>query len=421
MVEFKVKAVQYTRNFMVYMGASLIPMLISIIINPLIALNMSPEDYAVSGYYLSFNSLISPLIGFYFIGYYTKEYFKVNETERDELYALVFKGLIYISLILAVVCFGGLYAYMHLFGIEKNIPVMPYLALSVFTLPLGGIYSLKLARGRIERKADVVFGYTVISSLIGAAMTLLLVVVLKLGALGKLMAPFAVSLLFFIFIMLISSDTLKVKVPVKKYLVLMGFCAPLVAGAMMEYFTTGFTTTYLESLGDTREYGIYVVGTSIAGYIMGFAIVVNSVFHPDIIQNAAEGNTRRLMAYFLLEFGVVAAVVAIMILIAPFVVGVLTAGRYVEAVPYARIISLAAITSTVYYLFNDISIVCNHKYHYLITTLVGSIAIVLLMRVVTNHGGYIGGAWMRGLSYLILAAINCVLLAGARGKRILER
>ena len=82
-MEFKVKAVQYTRNFMVYMGASLIPMLISIIMNPLIALNMSPEDYAVSGYYLSFNSLISPLIGFYFIGYYTKEYFKVNETERD--------------------------------------------------------------------------------------------------------------------------------------------------------------------------------------------------------------------------------------------------------------------------------------------------------------------------------------------------
>ena len=34
-----------------YLGASVVPMLLGLAANPWIASNMSPDDYAVSGYY----------------------------------------------------------------------------------------------------------------------------------------------------------------------------------------------------------------------------------------------------------------------------------------------------------------------------------------------------------------------------------
>lgn len=414
MSELTLKIKQYSRNFAAYMGAMIIPTAVSLAINPLIALNMSPEDYAVSGYFLSFNSLISPLIGFYFIGYYTKEYFKICEEKRRVLYAMIFKSLIYISGLLSVFCFAALWIYMDVFKAEEGFPVMPYLALSVFVVPFGGIYALRIARYRIERRGDMIFLYSIVSTILNVGLTLLFVVMMKMGAIGKLLAPFLGSLVFFLLVMLTSRNTFMVKVTVKRYLSLMTFCAPLVIGAMLEYFTTGYTTTYLESLGNTTEYGIYVVGASIAGYIMTFALAVNNLFHPDIFEAASKRNHRRLILFFTLELVCVSVVVGVMIIIAPFVVDILTAGRYTSAVPYARIVSLAAITSTLYYFLNDLSIVRNHKYHYLITTVLGSIVIIVLMHIATNCGGYIGGAWMRGLSYLILAVINLVLLLISR-------
>ena len=62
----------YARNLTLYFGASLIPMVLNLAINPLIAMNMTPEDYAINGYYTSFSSLISPVVLFYMLHYYNK-------------------------------------------------------------------------------------------------------------------------------------------------------------------------------------------------------------------------------------------------------------------------------------------------------------------------------------------------------------
>jgi len=85
----------YSKNIGIYFSASLIPMILSLAINPLIAMNMDPKDYAITGFYNSFNTLISPLIVFYMIQYYTKSFYEVNKEERLKLKATIFKGLIY--------------------------------------------------------------------------------------------------------------------------------------------------------------------------------------------------------------------------------------------------------------------------------------------------------------------------------------
>jgi O-antigen/teichoic acid export membrane protein len=76
------------KNVSLYFSASLIQGLVSLAINPLIAMNMSHYDYALTGFYTSFNSLILPLLNLMFGQYFNRLYFKLNsEEERNDLAA----------------------------------------------------------------------------------------------------------------------------------------------------------------------------------------------------------------------------------------------------------------------------------------------------------------------------------------------
>ena len=87
----------YVKSLSLYFGASAIPMVINLLINPLVALNMSHEDYAIAGYFTSFNTLLQPIIFFYMIHYYQKRYFELDVSGRFHLKALIFKSLIVFS------------------------------------------------------------------------------------------------------------------------------------------------------------------------------------------------------------------------------------------------------------------------------------------------------------------------------------
>ena len=54
------------KNVSLYFSASLIQGLVSLAINPLIAMNMSHYDYALTGFFTSFNSLTLPLLSLMF-------------------------------------------------------------------------------------------------------------------------------------------------------------------------------------------------------------------------------------------------------------------------------------------------------------------------------------------------------------------
>lgn len=141
----------------VYLTASFIPMLLSLLINPLVAKNMSPNDYAIVGYYKSFSTLLLPFIQFYVLHYYTKSYYELQEEQRRVLKATIFKFLIYGSGAISVICLFGLIGYTVCFNDNTLIPLAPYIYLSIFSLPLTGVYQLTLLELKMSRQSGVFF------------------------------------------------------------------------------------------------------------------------------------------------------------------------------------------------------------------------------------------------------------------------
>ena len=194
-----IRVINASKHVAIYLLASIIPMLINLAINPLIAMNMQPRDYAIVGFYTSFNSLISPLIVFYMLHYYTKNFFEVDEEERIILKSTLIKLLIYFSGLLSILCFMGIWIYYFIAGVSESFPFFPYALLTVFALPLTGIYSLTTVDYRMQRKSLSFFKISLANSLMLIAMNLFLVVSLKWGAFGKLLAPFVTNLTFFLY------------------------------------------------------------------------------------------------------------------------------------------------------------------------------------------------------------------------------
>ncbi len=404
------KLSDYFRKLTTYFGASLLPVVVSLVTNPWIAKNMDPEDYAISGYYASFNALISPIIIFYLIHYYIKEYFKRDEQERERMFATIAKATIWFSGLVSAVCFVAILIYLKFIKTDFSLPVSPYLALMVFACPLAGLVNLQLAQYRMERKATSFFWLSAFNGLLPVGITFLLVVGLKLGALGKMAGPFLGALAVFAVMLWKYRNVMKIRTSLSDFRKIFVFCLPLAASATLGYFTNGFSTTYMESLGNTSEYGIYIVGLSIGSYLSVFGTAVGNTFQPDLYETVIKRQWSRYARVIAIQVGMIAVIVGLFILLAPFVLDILTAGRYVDATPYARIIALSTLTSNIYYLINQYSIATERPRLYLYTSIAGSLAIVLLIKWFVGHWSYSGGAWLTVISYLIFAVINLLLL-----------
>lgn len=406
-MDFK-QIADYGKQLSRYFSASLIPLVLNLLINPLVSLNMDPDDFAITGYFTSFSTLISPIIAFYMIHYYNKRYFELDEQGRLHLRAVLFKALIFFSFAVALLCLVVLLIYID--GIVKiSLATFPYLYMSVLAIPFAGIYNLELADYKMERKSKEYMNLSVMRGGCIVGGTLLFVVLIKWGAFGKLLAPLLVDVLIFIYLLYKHKNIWDIKTSVDEILPVLKFCWPLALGAALGYFSNGYDKSVLEGIGNTTEFGYYCVGTSIAAYLGVFTNSISSTFQPDTYEAIINNEKKKLARVVAIRWGLTFLVVFVFILLCPIVVKLLTAGKYMESVPYARIFALVSLTNSIYYIINDYSIARGKPHFYLITTILGSLAIVILMPLFVHRFSYNGGAIMTVLSFVILSIINLLL------------
>lgn len=404
------------KTIVAYFSASAIPLVLSLIANPFIAMNMSPEDFAITGYYTSFSTLITPLVSFYFLHYFTKRYFECNDEERLELKAAIFKLLIGYSFVATLICLFCVWGYIKVFNSSIHFGIYPYLPLAILCIPLSGLYNLELTDYKMQRKERSYFRLSVVAGVINTFSVVLLVVVLKMGAIGKLLAPFIINLGIFLYLLFKHVDLLKIKVSSDYIASMFKFCWPLTIAAMLGYFTNGFDKTYLESVGDVTEYGYYCVASSMAAYLYVFSTAIYNTFTPDVYEAIAEHNNVKLLKTFGIQQGMNGLIVALFIIFCPLLIYILTAGRYIESTTYTRVLSLATFTQTFYFNINNFTIAKGYPKLSMWTSVIGGVLIVFAMTFAVSHWKYMGGAWMVSISYLILVMVNVFLLYFVSGR-----
>lgn len=402
---------KYTKAFSLYFGASLIPMVLSLVANPFIAMNMSPKDYAISGYYTAFSSLITPLIVFYMLHYYSKAYFECDENERANLKGTIANALIWFSGILSILCFFAILIYVKYDHDADSLPISPYLALTVFSIPATGLFTLLQTDLRMERNASLFFIVTILNGSLLIALNLLLIVGFKTGALGKCLAPLLTNLIFFIYSLHYYWNNIRLRFDWRLFKKIVKFCFPLTLAAMMLFFSNGYDRVYLEKIGcSTYELGFYVVGVSIAQYISVFQSTLSSTFKPDIFQAVVTKDNKKLLRVVgVLSISMV-VISLTFILLAPLIVDVLTAGRYIASVKYARIVALSVIFSMLYNTISEITIAKGYSKLPLVNNIICSILSIICFAVLISRYQFIGAAWGLVATFAIKCLGNLTLI-----------
>ena len=397
-------------NLSIYMLAAMIPMFLSLLANPFIAKNLSPADYAIVGYYTAFNTLFGPFVNFYLLHYYTKRFYELNADERLKLKSTIFRSLIYFSFILALIVFILLYVYTVFFNKNSQIPFMPYALLTVTYLPLTGIYTLNLTEYRMLRESKKFFNLSVVNGVLGVALAILFVVVFKWGADGRLWAMFLSAFTIFTYVFTKNKDLLKIKFDYNIFKTACKFCFPLVLAAMLTFFSSGYDKVILERTGDVTALGIYSVGAMIASYLHVFSTSINDTFQPDIFKSIAEKNMRKCFNYIVIKLSIMSFCVICFIALAPYIIDILTFGRYVNSTKFASILAVSSITSMLYYSMSQVTIAMGYTTITLWNKIIGSVLSIASFSLLIPAYGATGAAWGVVLSYIYFFIGNVIMV-----------
>lgn len=400
----------YVKNAGIYLAASLITSLLSLLINPLIAINLSPEDYATIGYYTSFVSLFTPLVGFFIVDFYLKNYYSINIESLENLKGNIIKLLVVFSGIVSMICLLGLYIYTKLRSEESSFDFFPYAILVIAQLYVTMLYNFQVAEYKIIGKSKAFFKISIFYGIINVIFALLFVVIIKCGATGKLFGTFLSSFVIFIYAIYKNRRYLEIKVDYGIVKEITHYSTPLVLSAMLGFFSNGYDRVLLERQGDVYSLGIYSVAFQISAYLNIFASSIKSTFQPDVFKAVAEKNLIKIVKVALATIGLVSIIVFVFIAFCPFLINILTAGRYIAATDLTRILSLSVVTSTFYYQISQITYASGLTRITLLNKIIGTIFTILLLIYMINKYGAIGAAWGMVSSYLIYAIGNVVLL-----------
>ena len=398
------------RDTIYYLLASLIPAFLLVLINPLLAQRLSPYDYAIIGYISSFAAIVTPIVTFMLMRYYFVTYFKVTEEKRAEIKTAILHSLILVSLALSFIVVSLISIYHYIFNSDSEISLFPYLILLVSAIWFGAIYTFQLSEFKIQRQSGKYLLYSSINAILKVALLILLVVIARKGALGYELASALTALILFIVLLFKYKYFIFRKINFSLIADALKFCWPLVIAGCLEFFSNGIGGVILERQGNTEEYGFYMVGNQFSLYVGLATAALFSTFNPDIYESASNGNRRKLLKILAILFLVEVLLVFLFELFAPYIIDILTAGRYLSSVPYAKVLVISNIFVMVFYYMNDITIALGYSKIMMWTKLFAGIIAIIVLSTLIGKYQYFGAAWGQSLIYVIYILVNLVFL-----------
>lgn len=401
-------------NISFYLFASMIQLFVGLATSPLISKTLSHRDFAIVGYFNSFLTLLTPLIGLMLGSYYARTYFRVQNKEREVLRNTIVSLLLSYGAVSTLVSCLLFLVFLRLS--EPGFPFFPYTVLSFGTVVFGQIYNFYLLNLRLTKRAKQYFLVSLYHHLFYGFMMILLCVVYRYGAAGSLGATLITSILFSV--VFLKSLLTKFQIERKTLKPIFQFCWPLIVAGVLQYFFSGVDRALLATLRDDTNLGLYSVAFRITSYIGVFYAAISMTIEPDIYQSLAQRKYRKLALLMGLLIGVKLAIVLVFNWLAPFVVNILTAGRYNDAVQYARILSFKNVSSSIYSSMSLIIIGLGYSKVTLVNRVIGTIGVFAMYKVLISNYGFIGAAWGQVASFLILSLFSFMFLAyKALGKK----
>lgn len=397
----------YFKSSFLYLFSSLFTAAIGIAVNPFMAKNLSPEDYAIIGYFNSFGIIILPILNFSLISYYLRNYYRIPDERRQIVSdTILIALLVYGFVALVVVCIAF---YFYCKWSEVSFDFYPFALLAFAPIYFNNFLTLFLVRCRLTHEAGRYSKVTIFNGVIAVILAVFLVIIYKYGATGRLLAALLASVVTAAYCFKQLFGKLQFDFSVIKDALRFGW--PLSLSAMLTYFQIGVDRAMLEKLNDSYTLGFYNVGLQMAGYFAIFYTAMSQTFEPDIYKAIAENKKRKLIKILAGIVSLNAIPNLVFIVFAPFIIGLLTYNRYTDASGFAQILALKNITVSLSYSLGTVMVGYGFTKSALLLRLIRAILCIIMFKFLIAQFGFYGAAWGQVLSYIIGALLTTILLS----------
>ncbi len=399
-------------NFSFYLLATIVNTVLMLIINPFIAKNLSHSDYAIIGYHGAFQIILLPLVNFSLTSYYLRNYFLTPKDKLLELRDTINKMILYFGGFSLIICTIGFYIYFKVKNVQ--IPFFPFFLFSIITVYINNFITMKQIDFRLNKQAKKYFILTILLRITIIISTVFLVIVIPLGALGRMLATLVGTVVFGLFCYKTMNSGMKVNRTIIKSA--FSFCWPLALASILWYFLSGVDILLLEKLNDIRNMALYNIAIGLTSKIAIFYAALAQTFEPDIYRAIASKKYIRmiLIALSIILLNIIPN--ALLFIFAKPVVNILTYGRYIEASKFIRILIFKNISMSLYYTVILIIVGLGYTKSELLNRIIGAVLCYVMFDKMIKNYGYIGAAWGQTFSFLILTTIGILFILVQRKK-----
>lgn len=327
-------------NSFYYFGGTFVQFLIAIITQPIYSRYLELNDFAIMGYFSAVQAILFPLFSMTLPFYYLAKYWKIENGETPQKNLSFILNFLNISNgLIAIISFIIVSIYFKVFNV--TIPLTPFLFIVLAQLFFEKYKSYYLIECRVQKKGLRFFLINILQIALNTGFGLYFVVLLKSGATGRmggaLLGVIITSLIALIVLIREKTYIFSFRINRVKVKQALKYCVPLIIASYAYYPIDNIDRIFLERLGNTSEYGYYIIGLTISAFAGTFFLALYQSFEPDLYRFISQRKYKQYALFFFFYIIVMGSLSLMFILFSESVVSFLTSGRYTHASSYANI------------------------------------------------------------------------------------
>lgn len=390
------------KNAFIYTFTDLINKAIPFLLLPILTKYLSPDQYGIVATFSTFIMIISILIELNMSNAINVFFFQ-NSKEKLKIYISnsIFLSLIIAFITFSIVLFCSEY-FSNLLSISTN-----WIYLAVITVFFQFITTINLVLWQAEFNAKYYGIYQITQSILNFSLIILLVVYLKLGAVGQITAQLFSIAIFSIasIVILYKRNYLKFRINIHYIKDIFRFGFPLLPVSLSGWLRTGADRIIITNYLSTAATGIYVVGFQFGMIISILAIAFNKAFNQFLfkkLSNITENEKNKLVIFSYLYFILMLFLALMISLISPWIIINFLNERYNNSLEIVSWIAFAYSFQGMYLM------VVNYLYYIKRTSYLGYLTLscgiihILLSFALIKINGVVGAAQASLISFAIM-------------------
>jgi len=269
-----------TKNAGVYGFVQLLQGAIGFLLLPIYTRYLTPNDYGIVSIVTSVMGFLTMFYLFGLQGAISKFYYEYVDDESSfrRFIGTIITTILIISLCLTLFLFGT-----HKFILDKfikGVSFYPYMAIGLLTVSFSTIFPIYQGILQMQHKAEKYAAQQFAAFLVSLILNIVLIVVIKVGAIGPLLSAFIVAVITFIYSVVLFNKFTNWKIDKKIMIKSLKYAAPLVPHTLAGWVSNLADRLILNGIKGTTSVGVYSVGYQFGNILNIVVGAVNSAFVP---------------------------------------------------------------------------------------------------------------------------------------------